>query len=301
MRAVKNLNCIFAVSQHNALSKIKFMKTTIAVLTLIACLAVPLLADTTNLLSDEKSKVSYAIGMSIGHNFQQQGVEIDTAVFLQGIIDAQSGGTTLLTPAEMQSTLREFQQTLMARQAKIRAGQAVTNKLAGDAFLATNKNNPGVITLPDGLQYKVLVAGSGATPTVDSTVTVNYRGTFLNGTEFDSSAKAGHPVQFQASRVIHGWTEALTQMKVGSKWQLFIPAELAYGEQGNRGIPPNSTLIFEVELLDAQVPPAPAPPAPLTSDIIKVPSAEEMKKGAKIETIKAEDLQKMESQSQTNH
>jgi FKBP-type peptidyl-prolyl cis-trans isomerase FklB len=127
---------------------------------------------------------------------------------------------------------------------------------------------------------------------------VNYRGTLLDGTEFDSSAKAGHPVQFQANRVIRGWTEALTQMKVGSKWQLVIPAELAYGEQGNRGIPPNSTLIFEVELISTeyQSPPAPAVSTntPLTSDIIKVPSLEEMKKGAKIEVIKPEDAAKLQ-------
>jgi FKBP-type peptidyl-prolyl cis-trans isomerase len=191
----------------------------------------------------------------------------------------------------------------MAKQEKMRAQLALTNKVAGEAFLATNKNNPGVITLADGLQYKILNNGTGAIPTASSTVTVNYRGTFLDGAEFDSSAKAGHPLQVQANRVIHGWTEALTQMKVGSKWQLFIPSELAYGVHGSRSIPPNSTLIFEIELLDTQVMAArPQMPSsvPLTSDIIKVPSAEDMKKGAKIETIKAEDVQKMQSQSQTN-
>jgi FKBP-type peptidyl-prolyl cis-trans isomerase len=281
-----------------SLPKINFMKKTILSIISVAALAAPLFAADTNVLSDDKSKVSYAIGMSIGHSFQQQGVDVDTALFLRGLKDAQSGGTTLLSPQEMQATLREFQQSLMAKQAKLRAEEAATNKAAGEAFLATNKNNPGVITLPDGLQYKVLTEGTGAVPAADSTVTVNYRGTFLNGTEFDSSAKTGHPVQFQANHVIRGWMEALTQMKVGSKWQLFIPAALAYGEPGTRGIPPSSTLIFEVELLDTQATP---PPAPLTSDIIKVPSAEEMKKGAKIETIKAEDVQKMQSQSQTNH
>ena len=131
-------------------------------------------------------------------------------------------------------------------------------------------------------------------------MTVNYRGTFLDGTEFDSSAKSGHPAEFQANHVIPGWTEALTNMPVGSKWQLFIPSDLAYGERGNRGIPPNSTLIFEVELLDTKASPPPPPAAPLTSDIIKVPSAEEMKKGAKIETLKPEDVQKLQSQNQTN-
>jgi hypothetical protein len=133
-------------------------------------------------------------------------------------------------------------------------------------------------------------------------VTVNYSGKFLNGVEFDSSAKVGHPLQIPVKHSIPGWTEALTHMKVGSKWRLFVPAELAYGEQGFRGIPPNSTLIFEVELLDKKdmtnQPPA-VPAAPLTSDIIKVPSAAEMKNGAKIETIKAEDVQQLQSQPQT--
>jgi hypothetical protein len=118
---------------------------------------------------------------------------------------------------------------------------------------------------------------------------VNYRGTFIDGKEFDSSAKAGHPVQFAVGNVIRGWTEALMQMKAGSKWQLFVPSELAYGERGRPGIPPSSVLIFEIELISTEAPP---PPAPLTSDIIKVPSQDEMKKGAKIEVIKPEDAAK---------
>jgi FKBP-type peptidyl-prolyl cis-trans isomerase len=264
---------------------------------------VPNMPAGTNILSDDRLRASYAVGMMIGRNWQQQSIDVDPDMVLRGLKDEQSGGATLLTQAEMQSTLKAFQQSLMAKQMKARAELAEKNKAAGAAFLATNKNNPGVITLPDGLQYKVLNSGTGAIPAAGDTVTVNYRGTFLDGTEFDSSAKAGHPVQFQANRVIHGWTEALTQMKVGSKWQLFIPSELAYGEQGGRSIPPNSTLIFDVELLDTQAKPVQAatPAAmPLTSDIIKVPSADEMKRGAKIETIKAEDVQKMQLQSQTN-
>jgi FKBP-type peptidyl-prolyl cis-trans isomerase FklB len=279
------------------------MKTILLAVIFSSGLAAPLFADGTNVLSDDRSKTSYAIGMMLGHSWQQQGVDVDLDLVLRGLKDEQSGNPTLLTQQEMQNALKEFQQNLAAKQLKMRAEMAVKNKAEGEAFLATNKNNPGVITLPDGLQYKVITEGSGATPATDAMVTVNYRGSFLNGTEFDSSAKAGHPIQLQANHVIRGWTEALTQMKVGSKWQLFIPSNLAYGEQGNRGIPPNSTLIFEVELLDTQTPPAQAqtsPAAPLTSDIIKVPSAEEMKKGAKIETIKAEDMQKLQSQSNTN-
>jgi FKBP-type peptidyl-prolyl cis-trans isomerase FklB len=150
------------------------------------------------------------------------------------------------------------------------------------------------------VQYLVLTQGTGPLPKATDTVEVNYRGTLLNGTEFDSSYKRGQPATFQVGGVIPGWTAALEAMPVGSKWKLFIPSELAYGEQGNRGIPPNSVLIFEVELLGIQ-PPAPAPAAPvnatpLTSDIIKVPSADELKKGAKIEVIKPEDVQKAQQQ-----
>jgi FKBP-type peptidyl-prolyl cis-trans isomerase len=276
------------------------MKKTMLAVVVFAGLTAPVLADDTNVLSDEKSRVSYAIGMTIGHNFQQQGIDVDTGLFMRGLTDAKSGGATLLTMPEMQATLKQFQQDMAAKQAKLRAAQAETNKLAGEAFLATNKNSPGVIALPGGLQYQILTAGTGAKPAADATVTVNYRGTFLDGTEFDSSAKSGHPAEFHANQVIPGWTEALTNMPVGSKWRLFIPSELAYGERGNHGIPPNSTLIFEVELLDTKASLPPPPAAPLTSDIIKVPSAEEMKKGAKIETLKPEDVQKLQSQAQTN-
>jgi FKBP-type peptidyl-prolyl cis-trans isomerase len=258
--------------------------------------AASLFAADTNVLSDDKLKTSYAIGMMLGHNWQQQGVEVDENLVLRGLHDVKAGGAALMTPEEVQATLRDFQQTIVAKQQKLRADMAVKGKADGEAFLATNKNNPGVITLPDGLQYKVITDGTGATPTADATVTVNYSGRLVDGTEFDSSYKRGQPAQFPVGGVIHGWTEALLKMKVGSKWQLFIPSDLAYGERGNTSIPPNAALIFDVELLDAQIP-APAPAAePLTSDIIKVPSAEEMKNGAKIETIKAEDVQKLQSQ-----
>lgn len=258
-------------------------------------LAATLMAEGTNQLSDEKSRVSYAIGMMLGHNWQQQGLEVDPDIAAQAIKDVQSGGTTLMTQEQMQSTLTTFQKEFAAKQQQRRAEEAVKNKSAGEAFLAANKNNPGVQSLPDGLQYLVITNGTGPVPSPSDTVTVNYRGTLIDGTEFDSSYKRGQPAQFPVGGVIHGWTEALEKMPVGSKWKLFIPAELAYGERGNRSIPPNSTLIFEVELISTKTPPPPAaaaPAAPLTSDIIKVPSAEEMKKGAKIEVIKPEDAAK---------
>jgi FKBP-type peptidyl-prolyl cis-trans isomerase len=280
--------------------KLKIMKRVLLSLIVSTGFVSPLLADGTNVLSDDRAKASYAIGMSIGHSFQQQNVDVDLDLVLRGIKDMQSGGKPLMTVPEMQSTLKTFQQTMMAKQMKMRQEQAEKNKEIGAAFLATNKVNPDVITLPDGMQYRVLTNGNGALPTANDTVTVNYRGTLLDGTEFDSSYKRGEPASFPVGGVIRGWTEALEKMPVGSKWQLFIPTDLAYGERGNMGIPPNSTLIFEVELLSISpaAPSVPATPAqPLSSDIIKVPSAEEMKKGAKIETIKAEDVAKMQTNS----
>ena len=278
----------------------------------LVCLgtATAVFADGTNQLADEKSRVSYAIGMMNGHNWQQQGLELDVEVYAHGLKDAIAGGTMLMTPEQAQDTLKKFQsefkvkqQEKMAEMQRKMAEQAPKNKADGEAFLAANKKNPGVksisATTPEGqpseLQYLVLTSGSGATPTAADIVTVNYAGSFIDGTEFDSSYKKGQPYTTQVTQVIKGWTAALQQMKVGSKWKLFIPADLAYGEGGRPGIPPNSTLIFEVELLDSKSPAPPMQPtpvAPLTSDIIKVPSAEEMKKGAKIEVIKPEDAAK---------
>jgi FKBP-type peptidyl-prolyl cis-trans isomerase len=172
---------------------------------------------------------------------------------------------------------------------------AAKNKTEGDAFLGANKNQLGVQTLPDGLQYLVITNGTGEIPTAGDTVTVNYRGTLIDGTEFDSSYKRGQPATFPVGGVIRGWTEALQKMNAGSKWKLFVPSDLAYGPQGRPGIAPNAVLFFEVELLSVQHPnPPSAANSPLTSDIIKVPSAEEMKKGAQIETIKAEDVPKLQ-------
>jgi FKBP-type peptidyl-prolyl cis-trans isomerase FklB len=264
-------------------------------------LASIVMAEGTNLLTDTKARVSYAIGLNIGHSFKAQDVDVDVALVTRGIKDVLAGNPELMTEAEVKSTLMAFQQEMRANMMKKRAEEGVTNKAAGEEFLAANKNKPGVQTLPDGLQYIVITNGTGATPVAGDTVTVNYRGTLLDGTEFDSSYKRGQPAQFPVTGVIRGWTEALEKMPVGSKWKLFIPSDLAYGEQGNRGIAPNSTLIFEVELLAAKAPAPsamPAPVQPLTSDIIKVPSAEELKKGAKIEVIKPEDAAKSAKSAQ---
>jgi len=218
------------------------MKKTI--LLAIACIgfAAPLLADGTNVLSDERSRVSYAIGMRIGAGWKQNGIDVDTSVVLRGLNDALSGAAPLLSQPEVQQTLDNYSKTMQAKQMALRAEAGLKNKVEGEAFLATNKNNPGVITLADGLQYKIVKDADGPMPKVTDTVTFNYRGTFINGTEFDSSTRVGHPVTLPVTGVIPGWTEALQQMKVGSKWQLFIPSSLGYGEQGKGPIPGNTVL-----------------------------------------------------------
>jgi len=276
----------------------KFSLTT----SLVLGLAPLVMADTTNVtnnaLPDEKARVSYAIGLNIGHNFKQQDLDVNPDLVGRAIKDVLAGSPELMTETEAKDTLTAFQKEFRAKQQARMAQLAIKSKADGEAFLATNKNQPGVITLADGLQYLVLTNGSGAMPAATDKVTVNYRGTLLDGTEFDSSYKRGQPASFPVGGVIPGWTEALQKMSVGSKWKLFIPAGLAYGEKGQRGIPPNSVLIFEVELISiapATPVPAAAPAQPLTSDIIKVPSAEEMKKGAKIEVIKPEDAAKAQA------
>ena len=201
-------------------------------------------------LKDQKDKVSYGIGINIGKNLKRQSVEVNPDILLQGIKDALSGGKTLMTDQEVNETMMNFQKDMMAKQQARTKELGEKNKKDGDAFLAENKKKEGVITLPSGLQYKVIKEGDGKIPTANDTVTVNYRGTLIDGTEFDSSYKRGQPATFPVKGVIPGFSEALQLMKVGSKWQLFIPSNLAYGERGaGNEIGPNATLIFELELL----------------------------------------------------
>jgi len=241
---------------------------------------------------DDKEKVSYAAGMSVGSYYKRIELELDVDKLVQGLRDVLTGGQPLLTEQQMRDTLMESQRQTAAKREEKRRQLAEENKNKAQAFLAENKTKPGVVTLPSGLEYKVISEGNGPVPGPDDTVTVNYRGTLIDGTEFDSSYKRGQPATFPVKGVIKGWSEGLQLMKVGSKWELYIPPDLAYGEAGRPNIAPNSALIFEVELITNAPPAPPAPTTPLTSDIIKVPSLEEMKKGAKIETIKAEDLDK---------
>jgi FKBP-type peptidyl-prolyl cis-trans isomerase FklB len=212
-------------------------------------------------LKDLKDKASYAIGLNVGFNFKKQNVEVNQDAFTAGFKDALAGTKPLMSEQEVRETMMAFEKDMQQKQTEV----AQKNGAEAEKFLAANKTKEGVKTTQSGLQYKVVKEGSGAQPKASDTVTVNYRGTLMDGTEFDSSYKRGQPASFPVSGVIKGWTEALQLMKVGSKLQLFIPATLAYGEQGRPGIPPNSLLIFEVELMDVKSPqaggPSPSPSA----------------------------------------
>jgi FKBP-type peptidyl-prolyl cis-trans isomerase len=196
-------------------------------------------------LKTDKDKQSYAIGMNIGKSIHRDGVDVDPNILLRGMKDAIAGGKTALTDDEAKAVMTNLQTELHKQQAE-KAQQA------GDAFLAANKTKEGVVTLPSGLQYKILTQGTGPKPAASDTVVCNYKGTLLDNTEFDSSYSRNQPLTIPVAGVIKGWTEALQLMPVGSKWQLFIPSDLAYGPQAKGPIGANSTLIFEVELLSIQ-------------------------------------------------
>jgi FKBP-type peptidyl-prolyl cis-trans isomerase FklB len=204
-------------------------------------------------LKTQKEKFSYALGMNIGNGMHRQGVEIDPNILARGIKDALAGRKSLLTDEEARTVVMQVQNEVRQKQQEKAQAAGATNKKDGDEFLAANKTKPGVVTLPSGLQYKVLTQGTGAKPAATDSVVCNYRGTLINGKEFDSSYKGGKPLTFPVDGVIKGWTEALQLMPVGSKWQLFIPPDLAYGERGaGADIGPDTTLIFEVELLSIE-------------------------------------------------
>jgi FKBP-type peptidyl-prolyl cis-trans isomerase FklB len=206
----------------------------------------------------DKDKFSYALGMNFGENFRKQGLEIDPAIFSKAFADAFSTGKTTMTEDDMKAVLTVAAQEIRKKQAAIQAEKGQQAQAEGEKFLADNKTKEGVVTLPSGLQYKVLTQGTGEKPGLEDTVVCNYKGTLINGTEFDASEKHGGPATFPVKGVIAGWTEALQLMPAGSKWQLFVPANLAYGQQGPPDIGPNATLIFEVELVSVKKGAAPA-------------------------------------------
>ena len=214
-------------------------------------------AAATPALKTRKEKFSYALGMNIGNglgaNLKKQSVEVDANLVAQGLKDSMGDGKTRLTEDEAKAVLTEVQNEVRQQQQGKAKEAADKNKTEGETFLTTNKSKDGVVTLPSGLQYKILTEGTGPKPTAADTVVCNYRGTLLDGTEFDSSYKRGQPATFPVGGVIKGWTEALQLMPTGSKWQLFIPANLAYGDKGAGGeIGPGAALIFEVELTSIQ-------------------------------------------------
>jgi FKBP-type peptidyl-prolyl cis-trans isomerase len=213
----------------------------------------------------QKEKVSYAIGMEMGKGVKAQGLDVDPSILVQGMKDAMSGAKPQMSEEELRQVITALQQEMRQKQMQIQEAAAAENKTKGDAFLAENAKKDGVVALPDGLQYKILAAGQGKKPAETDTVLCNYKGTFLDGTEFDSSAQAGKPVPFEVKNVIPGFKEVLQLMPVGSKWQVFIPSSLAYGERGaGNAIGPNATLIFEIELvsIEANLPTPPAGGAP---------------------------------------
>jgi FKBP-type peptidyl-prolyl cis-trans isomerase FklB len=231
------------------------MKTTVRLLGLglAGILLIACNSKGSSKLETQKDKVSYVIGQNIGRNMQQQQLDetvIDLDILRQGIKDVIDGADSKLTDEQMAEIMTQFQQDMAARADSLNKVKGEANKKAGDEFLAKNAKEAGVVVLPSGLQYKVITEGKGAKPGLTSVVSVHYHGTLIDGTEFDSSIKRGQPATFPVNGVIAGWTEALQLMPAGSKWKLFIPSSLAYGEQAaSNVIGPNSVLVFEVELI----------------------------------------------------
>jgi FKBP-type peptidyl-prolyl cis-trans isomerase len=193
------------------------------------------------------------IGTGYSQGLKKQAVDVDWNLIAQGMKDAAAGSKTRLTQDEAKAVLNEVQTEVQKQQQEKAQQASAANKTEGEAFLAANKSKDGVVTLPSGLQYKILTAGAGPKPTASDSVKCNYRGTLIDGKEFDSSYKRGQPATFEVGQVIKGWTEALQLMPVGSKWQIFVPSSLGYGERGaGAEIGPNATLIFEVELLSIE-------------------------------------------------
>ena len=201
-------------------------------------------------LNTDLDKLSYSIGSDLGKNFKSQGIEVNPTVLAEGIKDGMSGSALKLTDEQMKDVLNKFQKDLMEKRTAEFNKKAEENKVKGEAFLAKNKAKEGVVTLADGLQYKIIKNGTGAKPGKDDNVTVEYKGTLISGEVFDSTEKTGKPATFKLSQVIPGWTEALQLMPVGSTWEIYVPANLAYGQRSVGGpIGPNETLIFVVDAI----------------------------------------------------
>ena len=217
-----------------------------------AMLALPALAGAQEApaLTTDKDKLSYAMGMDLGQQLKTQSVDVDPALFARGLADALSGGKTLLTQEEAKAVITRLQTAMIVKRAEALRLSGEKNKQEGAAFLAANGTKEGVVTLPSGLQYKVLTTGTGKKPTLEDTVVCQYRLSLVGGKEIDSSSKRGEPFTIPVKSAIKGWTEVLQLMPVGSKWQVFVPPSIGYGERGaGADIGPFATLIFEIELV----------------------------------------------------
>lgn len=213
-------------------------------------LALSLPAAEESPFKNSTDKASYALGMNVAKSLRMNNVtDINVDIYMRAFKDGLAGKTMQMTEEQMRETLMAFQQ-------EVRSKALDKNKKDGEAFLAANKSKEGVVTTASGLQYKIETKGTGKVPSTNDTVVCHYRGTLIDGTEFDSSYKRSEPSSFGVTGVIKGWTEALLMMPVGSKWKLFIPSDLAYGERGRPGIPPNSTLLFDIELVSIKDPAA---------------------------------------------
>jgi FKBP-type peptidyl-prolyl cis-trans isomerase FklB len=262
------------------------MQKFVMVVCIVLCLTGMVIAGETISLKEQKEKVSYSIGVSIGKSVKRDSIDVNPDLIVQGIKDVLAGGKMLLTDEEMVQAFTALQQDLVVKQTEAKKELAAKNLKEGEQFLTENAKKEGVVTRPSGLQYKVIKDGTGKKAKPTDTVTVHYRGTMIDGTEFDSSYKRNEPANLPVEGIVPGWAEGLSLMKVGSKWQLFIPSKLAYGEEGaGDAIGPNVTLIFDVELLDAKNVAA-------TSPAVKQPSktkAASAKKPASKPTAKAAD------------
>jgi FKBP-type peptidyl-prolyl cis-trans isomerase FkpA/FKBP-type peptidyl-prolyl cis-trans isomerase FklB len=209
-------------------------------------------ADSQANLTTLEQKVNYAIALNMAANFKQRNVPIEVDAFTQALTDIRDDKEPALSQEELQTVMQTFQEQQMELQQQKQKELADAQKAEGEAFLAENAGKEGVVLTDSGLQYKVLEEGDGVSPNAEDTVTVHYRGKLLDGTEFDSSYAREQPATFALNQVIAGWTEGLQLMQTGAKYELYIPSDLAYGPGGNQGIPPNATLIFEVELLEVE-------------------------------------------------
>lgn len=228
--------------------KMKHITAAVLSLTLVGAYAADAPALTTDI-----DKLSYSIGADLGKNFKKQSIDINADAMALGIKDGMGGGALLLTDDQMKEVINKFQKDLMAKRTVEFNKKVEENKTKGEAFLSQNKGKPGVVTLPSGLQYKIITAGTGAKPTKEDTVNVEYTGKLISGEVFDSTDKAGKPATFKLTQVIPGWTEALQLMPAGSTWELYVPANLAYGTRSVGGlIGPNETLVFNVHLISVQ-------------------------------------------------